>query len=89
MWWFLPYIYPPPAHPLPALQHEMPPVTRLHQLCPLVLIFGREVTRLKVCGAEMRSGRIFTKPLCMERLDRAKPRGADWYAGLGNVTLGL
>lgn len=76
---------------LVGLQPELLPVmevTRLRELCPLVLIFGREVTRLKVCGAEMRRGRIFMMPPCVQWLDGAQPRGAVLYARLGQVTLG-
>nr|KAF6285970.1 hypothetical protein mMyoMyo1_009526 [Myotis myotis] len=50
----------------------------LYLLCPFVLIFGREVKGLTVCGTETRSGGTFTMPSCAEQLDR-----------LRNVTLGL
>lgn len=71
LWWLWSYFYPP--SPLQGTE-----VTGLHQLCPLVLIVGRECTKLKVCGAEMRRhGRLLTMPPCVQwLLDAAQPRGA-------------
>lgn len=71
---------------LVGLQPELLPVmevTRLHELCPLVLIFGRKVTRLKVCGAEMRRGRIFTMPPCVQWLDGCRFVCWAWAGHLG------
>lgn len=70
-WWFLSYFSRPvtsPPHPPARRRHEYS-CDRCH-MAPFVLIFGREVKGLKVCGTETRSGGIFTMPSCAERLDR-------------------
>lgn len=59
---------PPPPTPPARRRHEYS-CDRCH-MAPFVLIFGREVKGLKVCGTETRSGGIFTMPSCAERLDR-------------------
>lgn len=60
------YLLPPPP---PARRRHEYSCDRCH-MAPFVLIFGREVKGLKVCGTETRSGGIFTMPSCAERLDR-------------------